>query len=92
MSKIQKTYKWEWVDEDGRWCGWNWTNAYSKAEARREAKKMQSHAREITYDILVDGEVRQTTGRNKGMYLDEKTLKRVSNEEFMRTWKSSYMD
>ena len=92
MSKISKTYKWQWIDESGHWCGWNWTNAFSIAEARKVAKKMESPAREFTYDIIVDGKVEQTTGRNKGMFVDKKSLKRVSNDEFMRTWNRSYQD
>ncbi len=92
MSTISKTYKWQWKDENGSWAGWNWTNAYTKAEARRIAKKMESKARDFTYDILVDGEVEQTTGHNSGMYLNEKTLRRVSDKDFMATWKASYMD
>lgn len=92
MSKISKTYKWQWKDEEGRWAGWNWTNAYTKAEARKEAKKMESPARDFTYEILVDGKVEETTGRNKGMYFDEKSLRRVTDKEFMSTWRASYMD
>ena len=92
MSKISKTYKWNWINEEGHYCGWNYCQAYTKAEARKEAKKMQAPARDITYDIIVDGKVVQTTGRNKGMFVDKKSLKRVSNDEFMRTWNRSYQD
>ena len=92
MSTISKTYKWQWKNEEGSWAGWNWTNAYTKAEARKIAKKMESKARDFTYDILVDGKVEQTTGRNGGMYVDLPTLRRVSNEDFMKTWNSSYQD
>ena len=92
MSTISKTYKWSWVDEEGHYCGWNWTNSFSKAEARKFAKKMQSPARDITYDIIVNGKVEQTTGRNKGMYLEEKSLRRINNKDFMETWNRSYQD
>lgn len=92
MSKISKTYKWNWVDENGHYCGWNWCNAFTIAEARKVARKMQSPARDITYDIIVDGKVEQTTGRNKGMLLENNSVKRVSNDEFMRTWNRSYQD
>jgi len=92
MSTISKTYKWNWKDENGQWAGWNWTNAFSKAEARKFAKKMQSPARDFTYEILVDGKVEETTGRNKGMYLDEKSLRRINDKDFMETWNRSYQD
>ena len=80
MSTISKTYKWNWVDENGHYCGWNWCNAFTKAAARREAKKSQSPARDDKW------------GRNKGMYLDEKSLRRISNKDFQETWKRSYQD
>ena len=56
--------------------------------------KQNNHdiTRDFTYDILVDGKVEQTTGRNKGMYVDLPTLRRVSNEDFMKTWNRSYQD
>jgi hypothetical protein len=92
MSKISKTYKWNWVNEEGHYAGWNWTSAFSIAEARKIARKMQAPARDFTYDILVDGKVEQTIGRNKGMLLENNSVKRVSNEAFMRTWNSSYQD
>ena len=91
MSK-SKTYQWKWKDENGNYCGWNYTVTTSKALARKEAKKMQSPARDFTYEILVDGKVEETTGRNRGMYFDEKSLRRVSNEDFMETWRASYQD
>ena len=80
MSKISKTYKWEWVDENGHWCGWNWTNAFSKAEARKFAKGMESKPRDDQW------------GRNKGMLFNDSTLRRVSQKEFMETWNASYQD
>ena len=80
MSKISKTYKWNWVDENGHYCGWNWTNAFTKAEARKEARGNESPARDDQW------------GRNKGMYLDEKSLRRISEKDFMETWKATYQD
>lgn len=91
-KQISKTYKWQWVDVDGRWCGWNWTTAFSKAEARRAAKKMQSPVREIEYDVTVEGRIEKRTEVYKGMFLDEKSLRRVTDKEFMATWNASYMD
>ena len=92
MSKISKTYKWNWVDSEGRWAGWNWTVAYTKAEARKFAKKMQSPVREFTYDVLIDGKVEPRIGINKGMFLEEKSLRRINDKDFMETWNRSYMD
>ena len=92
MSTISKTYKWNWINEEGHPCGWNYCQAYTKAEAIKKAKKMQAPARDITYDIIVDGKVEQTTGRNKGMLLDEKSLRRMDDKDFMETWNRSYQD
>ncbi len=69
MSK-SKTYIWQWKDSEGKWVGWNYTVTTSKALARKEAKKMESPARDFTYEILVNGKVEETTGHNTGMYLD----------------------
>ena len=80
MSKISKTYTWNWMDENGSYCGWNWCNAFSKDEARKEARANQSPARDDQW------------GRNKGMYFNEKSIKRVSQKEFMETWSASYQD
>ena len=80
MSKIRKTYQWEWINEEGFWVGWNYCVAYTKAEARKVAKEMQSPARDDQW------------GRNKGMYFNNASLRRVTEEQFQSTWNASYMD
>ena len=94
-STISKTYQWNWQDENGSQCGWNWCTAFSIAEARKTAKKMESPAREYTYDVYTDSTRTATetrVGRNKGMFVDKRSLRRVSSASFMKTWNASYMD
>ena len=76
---MNKTYQWYWKNEEGHPCGWNWTNASSKKEARKIAKEMESPARDSKY------------GRFAGMYLDKDSLRRVTNKEFMNTWNATSM-
>jgi len=95
MSKISKTYVWRWKDENGKDCGWNWTNAYTKAEARKLAKAMESPARDFDYEVYADATLTTTktlTERNTGMFVNFDTFKRVNNEQFHSLWKASYMD
>ena len=78
-----KKYTFGFKDENGDEVinGWNWVMATSKAQARSKAKK--EHTTEgRDYDW----------GRNKGLYPDMDTLKRVSEKSFSRTWEASYMD
>ena len=51
---MNKTYQWYWKNEEGHPCGWNWTNASSKKEARKIAKEMESPARDSNYGRFAD--------------------------------------
>ena len=94
-STISKRYTFNWKGEDGCYQGWNFVDAFSKGEARKKALAMESPARDIHYKVYISGNsgpTEMSMDRNKGLYVNMDTLKRVSNESFHETWKRSYQD
>jgi len=81
-------YQFHWMDEDGRYVGFNDVWAPNVKEARKRAKEMNSPAHWSLYDaaqgtyITVPEEV-QGQGHcyyNKGMYANPKSFKKATYE------------
>lgn len=81
MKKGNHVYKFTWIDEDGEYAGWNDCQASSMKQARAIGKTMESPARDFEYGIIKpDGTRGVSIGRNKGLYIDPKSFKRISVE------------
>ena len=94
-KQISKRYTFNWKGEDGSYMGWNHVMAYTKAEARKLALAMETPARDMYYKVYTDNSRLHTEmamERNKGLYVNMDTLKRVSSESFDRTLKATWMD
>lgn len=82
MKKGQHVYKFTWIDENGDHAGWNDCYASSMREARKIGKSMESPARNFEYGIInQDGTRGVAIGRNKGLYINPKSFKRISVEK-----------
>ena len=81
-------YQFHWMDEDGKYCGFNDVWAPNMKEARRRTKLMESPARWSWYDaaqgkyIAVPEEVKGQGHcfYNKGMYTNPKSFHKATYE------------
>ncbi len=88
-TKGESNYLFNWMNENGKYTGFNSVWASTMAEARKRAKKMESKSKWLIYDILDDDRnVIKNGGKEwfKGMYIDPKSFKRATYES------SSIMD
>ncbi len=94
MNK-SKIYIWRWKDENGADCGWNSCSAYSKREARKIAKSMESKPRDFNYEVYTDSTCTTTktvVGRNKGLFVNYDTLRWTRYEEYDKIVRATNMD
>ena len=82
----ENNYLFNWMDENGEYCGFNDEWGSTIGEARKRAKKRETKAHWVLWDdrlrkyITIPNEV---TGkghcyRNKGMYINPKSFKRAT--------------
>ena len=82
-TKGEKNYSFNWMDEDGHYCGFNNEWAPTMAKARAKAKKRESKSKWLIYDVLdKKGNVVKDGGKEwfKGMYINPKSFKRATYE------------
>jgi hypothetical protein len=91
MGKLLKNsygeynYHFNWIDENGHTCGFNNVWASNKRKAMKIAKQMERKAYWFKWDeksqTYVDvPEGTEKSHRNKGMYVDVKSMRRANAE------------
>ena len=92
-TKGENNYSFKWMDEDGKYVGFNDVWAPNMAEARKRAKKMESKSKWLIYDVIINGNVVKNGGKEwyKGMFINPKSFKRSTYESSARMDKIAHM-
>ena len=89
-----KVYSFEWIDENGKYAGWNdVTTTKGIVDARKSAKAKESPSRDFEYGIiLADGTSGRATERFTGLFVNWKTFKQISVEQHFDDHQQAYLN
>ena len=82
MAKLKPFY-FNWLDEAGTNCGWNYIWAPDKIKAIKLARQKERPAKDFVYQVRIGATVEDRIGRSAGLWVNIGSLRQITLDELM---------